>query len=180
MMELKSYKPIASIWIVVSIVLVLGVIASIYSERRISEIHAAAEYRSDILKDLPNAFVMGVTVGPFAFFTPKDSDSTPGLHERAILFRVGFWGWAGLCLVAYFLTRGGYYRNCGISFGVASLIFSMSDAVEMLSGSWKFPIWSLAIRCLDILFVVLLCIYCLKLKDLIRSAKTAKGAGFEP
>lgn len=182
MIELKNHKPLASMGMVISVILVLSVGFSIYSERRISEIHETNGYRTDISKDLPNAFVMGLTVGPFAFFTPKDSDSTPSLHERAILFRVGFWGWLGLGLVMYFVTRGGYYRNCGISLGGAFLIFSMLDAIEMLSGSWKFPIWSLPIRCVDILFIVLLCIYCLKLKALIRSAKTAKvknGAGLE-
>ena len=157
-MEIKEHKRLASIGIVISVILVIGLGLSIYSERRISWIHAVKEYRPDVLEDLPVAFCTALTVGPFAFFTPEDSGSTPSLHARALLFRGGVFGWAGLGLIIYFVTRGGYYRNCGILAGTGFLILSMADAVEMLSGSWKTPAWSFGIRCADIAAMVLLCI----------------------
>lgn len=179
MIEAKEHKSIASVGVVISAILIIGLALSIYSERRISEIHAAKEYRTDILKDLPNAFVMGLTVGPFAFFTPKDSSSTPSLYERAILFMTGLSGWIGLGLIIYFVIRGGYYRNYGIFLGAGSLILSMSDAVEMLSGSWLSPIWALVIKCVDIVGIVFACIYWLKLRSTIRFIKATQRADGE-
>ncbi len=162
-----KYKPLATFTTISIVIVVLSVALTVFTERRVSEVHLKDFHHADFIKDSPGVFAMGLIVGPFAFFTPNDGDSVPGLSERYNLFEVGLWGWIGLVLTIYSIVKGGYYRNCGLFSGMLFLSFSLSDAIEIISGAWWAPRWLLFWKCANITAFVFAYLYYRKINKAI-------------
>ncbi len=69
--------------------------------------------------------------------------AVPKMHlvDKYNWFEVGLWGWGGIIFLGRSQTKGGYYFRHGIVTGILLLIFSMSDAMELISGAWWSPWW---------------------------------------